>query len=354
MNNQEQVLKLTTSCRLVKGDAQALMYDLQYSEYICIPNDLHDILISCDGKSLQEIQVLYGKEDMLLIKNYLDYLFEKELVFYCKKDELESFPDIKLNWCTPNILENFILDIDDTSCHDYNQIIGELSEFLLKVLQIRYFSAMTFSELDEIINLIEKSNIRTIELIVKYTSEITEKDWKNLIDKCVKITYITVYASAVGNIIQYKQGTLLYTIEKPLSHNDCGIISKNLFTCNMNLFCESQKYNSCLNKKASIDVKGEIRNCPSMPKSFGHHKNTSLDDILRTPEFQEYWKLNKDHIKVCQDCEYRYMCTDCRAYLKNPNDIHSQPAKCTYNPYIAKWQGEEGYISVEEYLNVNQ
>jgi len=45
--------------------------------------------------------------------------------------------------------------------------------------------------------------------------------------------------------------------------------------------------------------------------------------------------------------------TDCRAFIKNPENIYSQPAKCTYNPYIAKWQGEEDYMSVAEWRNLN-
>lgn len=354
MDYQKQVLKKMTTCKLVKGYAQSLIYDLQNNEYFCIPNELYDILCTSEGKSLCDIEKSYGAEDMDVINNCIDFLLGKDIVFFCDKENENNFSDLDLNWQTPTILENFILDVDNESQHDYNLIIENLSDFLLKVLQIRFFTLLDIFELEKIIDLVEKSNIQMVELIVKDNPKATQKDWEKLIDTCVKIMYITVYDSTKNEIIQYKQGTLLYTTEKVVSHNDCGIISRNIFACNMNLFCESQKYNSCLNKKASIDVNGTIRNCPSMPKSFGHYKNTSLDDIVRTPEFQEYWKLNKDHIKVCQDCEYRYMCTDCRAYLKNPNDIHSQPAKCTYNPYIAKWEGEEGYISVEEYLNVNQ
>ncbi|MDR2057516.1 MAG: hypothetical protein LBP83_04405, partial [Dysgonamonadaceae bacterium] len=55
----------------------------------------------------------------------------------------------------------------------------------------------------------------------------------------------------------------------------------------------------------------------------------------------------------CKDCEFRYICTDCRAYLQDSNDIYSQPAKCNYNPYIAKWAGEEGYYPVEEWIARN-
>ncbi len=37
---------------------------------------------------------------------------------------------------------------------------------------------------------------------------------------------------------------------------------------------------------------------------------------------------------------------DCRIYIDNPKDLHSRPAKCNYNPYIAKWKNEDGYVSL--------
>lgn len=73
----------------------------------------------------------------------------------------------------------------------------------------------------------------------------------------------------------------------------------------------------------------------------------NLKEVMQSQEFQKLWHIKKDDIKVCQDCEFRYMCMDCRAFIKDPKDIYSQPAKCPYNPYIAKWKGEEGYITVE-------
>lgn len=115
-----------------------------------------------------------------------------------------------------------------------------------------------------------------------------------------------------------------------------------------NCFCESMQYNSCLNSKVSIDINGDIKNCPSMTKSFGNINNTTLKYTINKKDFQSFWNINKDKIEVCKDCEYRYICSDCRAYLKNPENIYSQPAKCTYNPYIAKWEGEKDYISVLE------
>ncbi|HLT42986.1 MAG TPA: hypothetical protein VKZ95_09805, partial [Sphingobacteriaceae bacterium] len=43
-------------------------------------------------------------------------------------------------------------------------------------------------------------------------------------------------------------------------------------------------------------------------------------------------------VDVCKDCEFRYICQDCRAYLKNSDDLYSKPLKCTYNPYEGVWE----------------
>ncbi|GHT72873.1 hypothetical protein AGMMS50262_02860 [Bacteroidia bacterium] len=76
-------------------------------------------------------------------------------------------------------------------------------------------------------------------------------------------------------------------------------------------------------------------------QTFGHINKVKLKSVVESAEFQCLWTIKKDEITVCKDCEYRYICTDCRAFIKDPSDIYSQPAKCTYNPYIAKWEGED-------------
>ena len=45
---------------------------------------------------------------------------------------------------------------------------------------------------------------------------------------------------------------------------------------------------------------------------------------------------------VCQDCEYRYVCFDCRPISeavagRNSNYLSSPYPRCTYNPYTGEW-----------------
>jgi SPASM domain peptide maturase of grasp-with-spasm system len=75
-----------------------------------------------------------------------------------------------------------------------------------------------------------------------------------------------------------------------------------------------------------------------MTKSYGNIKNKKLTDVLQDESFKKIWYISKDQIKVCQDCEFRHICTDCRAYLSDKEDIFSKPAKCGYNPYTNTWE----------------
>ena len=75
-----------------------------------------------------------------------------------------------------------------------------------------------------------------------------------------------------------------------------------------------------------------------MPKIYGNITNDKLQDALKHPDFKKSWLISKDQVLTCKDCEFRYICTDCRAYLEDPEDIFSKPLKCGYNPYTCEWE----------------
>jgi len=55
-----------------------------------------------------------------------------------------------------------------------------------------------------------------------------------------------------------------------------------------------------------------------MAESFGNIQDTTLEEALNKEGFKKYWDITKDQIEVCKDCEFRYICTDCRAYVEKP------------------------------------
>lgn len=54
-------------------------------------------------------------------------------------------------------------------------------------------------------------------------------------------------------------------------------------------------------------------------------------------------KFDKNQINGCKECEYRYMCFDCRPNSLD-NNILSKPWYCTYNPHTGEWTEPEKFI----------
>jgi SPASM domain peptide maturase of grasp-with-spasm system len=156
-----------------------------------------------------------------------------------------------------------------------------------------------------------------------------------------RINRIVVYDSPFSKDLFFNDTQLydLIYIENSINNfKHCGIVDMRYFNTNMSKVLESFNHNSCLHKKISIDKEGNIKNCPSMSQSFGNINNTTLEEALNHPDFKKYWNITKDQIEVCKDCEFRHICTDCRAYTEEPENQYSKPLKCGYNPYTNEWE----------------
>ena len=139
------------------------------------------------------------------------------------------------------------------------------------------------------------------------------------------------------NFEKHKSPEIHLLEHKTINAKNCGNISPAYFSVNIKTYTEAINYNSCLNCKISINANGEIKQCPSISKTFGNISKNTLESVLKKREFHKFTNIKKDEIIVCKDCEFRYVCTDCRAYIENPNDIYSKPLKCGYDPYTCKW-----------------
>ena len=179
-----------------------------------------------------------------------------------------------------------------------------------------------------------------------FSKETTKENLENLIEKHPRISYLIISNSRKNEFIPpitETMGYIIYTKAKIESKKCCGVISPEYFISNIKLFTEAQHFNSCLHKKISIDKDGNIKNCPSMPQSYGNIKDTTLEEALKHKDFKQYWNITKDEIEVCKECEFRYICTDCRAYTertqtnKDQLDV-SKPLKCGYDPYTGEWE----------------
>lgn len=340
--HKKKYFKVFANCIPVKGAKRSIICDLTRACIHVIPNDMYDILTSSEP-NIQEIYKYYGIDNKNTIDEYFDFLFLNEYIFLCTKSEMSLFPNISLRWESPSIVTNAIIDFDDKSQYEFKNIFDELEDMQCQDLYIRIFYSAEINFLENILEFLNGNSMKSIVLIVKYNENINYDDYTSLCKKYLKIENLVVFSCPNQCLISKKDNkyaSISFTVNNIHNHSHCGIIHPSYFSVNIQTFTESQKHNTCLNRKISIDVNGEIKNCPSMAKSYGNIKDTTLREALEKEGFKDMWYIHKDQIEVCKDCEFRHICTDCRAYIQDPTNIYSKPAKCSYDPYTATW-GEE-------------
>ena len=250
---------------------------------------------------------------------------------------------------TPSIISNAFIDAGKVKLKNFNILINRFEALLCEAITV------VISNVDKNTNLyikiLAESSILYIDVFFNcYISNEIIENFKRFTHDRKTLRFFTNRADIIidnnKEISKFEQ--LINRKVNYFSAEYCGCVDKSLLIFNWMHFCESQHSNTCLNRKLCIDKDGYIKNCPSMKHHYGNISNTNIENVVNLPEFQKWWHIKKDDIDVCKDCEFRHMCTDCRAFIKDPENIYSQPAKCTYNPYICKWEGEEGYVPVEE------
>ncbi|HYL99127.1 MAG TPA: grasp-with-spasm system SPASM domain peptide maturase [Blastocatellia bacterium] len=337
MSYGEPTFRLFANCIPVKGARRSVICDLQLGRYDFIPNGLFRILTELRGLTIAEIKDLFDADQQSVIDGYFEFLRRERYGFDCRDPEL--FPELDLTWNSSAKVTNAIIDINSESNHPFAEIFQQLDALGCRALQLRCFATISLHDLRNILKLTLYGGLRDIDLLIRYSDEFASEILEAICGENQRVSRIVVHASQENKSIKVKDTgvRIVFTTANCDSPECCGQTSAKYFAVNMELFTEAQAWNSCLNRKISISADGLIRNCPSMPYSFGHVRTTPLSAVLAASRFTQIWSITKDQIKVCRDCEFRYICTDCRAYRQDAADLNSKPLKCGYDPYSAEW-----------------
>lgn len=338
----EKYFKIYSNCILVKGIKRSVICDIQKQTFHIIPNTLYNILSKkkYNKKSIAQLYEKFNKNKSVL-EEYFKFLIDENLIILAEtKRTFKSLPKLSKAFSVSNTISNAIIDFNE-EIYSYEKVIHQLDKLLCKDLMVRFFSEKNIGLLSNILESINCSDISNLELVLPYCSEINEINIQDIVKKSNKISKIYLHSlleNLESKIIDVKNAKVIFTKQKINSSECCGFISPEYFEVNNDMILQSLSYNSCLYKKIGIDEWGEIKNCPAMKKSFGNTKSTSLDAVIQKEEFKKLWYYKKNSIKVCKDCEFRHICSDCRAHIDNANDLKSKPLKCNYDPYTARWE----------------
>lgn len=103
-----------------------------------------------------------------------------------------------------------------------------------------------------------------------------------------------------------------------------------------NRYLANKNCNSCWSKRLAITTDGKVKLCIYGTIIIGDIIKDPLKEIIQGA--LKYWKITRDSVEQCKDCEFKYICFDCRelAYRKSKN-LYSKNPFCSYNPMEGKW-----------------
>jgi radical SAM protein with 4Fe4S-binding SPASM domain len=109
------------------------------------------------------------------------------------------------------------------------------------------------------------------------------------------------------------------------------------FKTNERDFRINKNWNNCWFGQAAITAAGDVLPCVFARKQVvGNIRADSLEAIKE--QLLSLWRITKDDIETCHDCEFRYACHDCRPLAFGlGGDVKSKNPRCCYDPYTARW-----------------
>lgn len=335
MNNRtsKQYLNIFSSIKITTGPTRSVVADLERQAFHLIPNDMADFLTKNIGNSKNAIYSEYPKihKD---IDEYLSFLQERDIIFFSSQ-EPSQFPEIQNEWDSYSLITNTTLEIESSKHLQRIDLVNStLSKLNCQYLEIRFLWSPDMSDIHFILDAFRESIIRGIVLTMPVPGEMTKVE--ELLNKHPRLMHVNLYGDSFPHLdLDDKHISFILADDPRMA---CGSISAKGFAPTIQAFTESREHNSCLNRKLSLNLdSGSIRNCGSMNSSFGSFYEDDIIQIISSQSFQKYWKITKSQINVCQDCEFRNICTDCRVFIEDPDNIKSKPLKCGYDPYTGNW-----------------
>ena len=317
--------ELYENIKMSKGIKRYSLLDLQNNLLYFIPVKFGDKI---------ESKRVFSHSDTDLSVEQFNELIDLQIIKKYDANHVSAISSFEFDY--PATISNAIVEISSNNLNYLEDINKYLKDFGCPVVSFVIVDTIRTNILKRVV-----STYKSIQIIIasKEYDEISLVKLFRGNQNIVSLVFTDFPLSKKSIVLKDNFGALRsvsYTCT-PYNSKLCGLVAASSFLLNYQFYTESLHHNSCLNRKISIDAEGNIKNCPSMKESFGNIRDTTLAEAIEKPGFKEYWDINKDKIHVCKDCEFRYICTDCRAYVEDPEDILSKPLKCGYNPYTGEW-----------------
>ena len=326
---------------ITKGYNRILISDLGRSISKLYPLELYELIEELKSASIESVLENYDPGSKIILQEYIGYLLEREYGFITEGDWDKNFLPLSYEYHDYQQISNLFIEVEKLEIPE--SLVQSIANLRIRHLVVFCRSTISSRELIDFDKVFDNTALEGLELYSAYSTELNADFFQNIHDHTQRIYHLVFYQCEETPLSPDTNYRFTLDFKKdPLSIHSCGKVNVDYFNTNMPKVLEAINHNSCLHKKLGIDRNGNIKNCPAMPQSFGNINKMTLEEVLQQGAVQQYWNMTKDEITVCKDCEFRNVCTDCRAFTERSDynesglDV-SKPLKCGYDPYSNEW-----------------
>jgi SPASM domain peptide maturase of grasp-with-spasm system len=293
--------KLYSYCVTTRGEEFSIVMDTQRIKCVHIPNFMHEILKEYTDHDVQKIEELYG-DDGGIIMEYLTKLEKEQFGFFTEQPAL--YPALNINWSTPGKIHNAVIEIDNVSAFNYNDVLFQLEQLQCRHIELWLTENVNICDISGLLCTLNGSVIRSVDIIMAGSAALSPSVLLDLRSSSQKVNYVVVYNAPeevvdAGNKIACTSATASLL---KATHS----LTDNYLCISLNFYLEALHFNPYYNKKVSIDKKGNIKNTLDADVVFGHVGNDRIGDIISSPGFQELWHVTGDRIVEQHTSPFRY------------------------------------------------
>lgn len=309
------VLKWMEEVQLIDGYLRSCLYDLPRGSFSLVDKQTRFLIGQIEGHTIDNLKHCLNDDEYEWVESFLS----SEYVFEVPKATFPAFSKPILKWENPSRIDSAI--ISDTI--DLRPVLEFLRQCGCKHLWIQCQNFHSAQKL--LTDYFTTTFVLSIDLHILQPFDTAEYDM--LIELFPVINKIHV--SDLGDYSTIGKNSRIHNFQSQEE-------GAPLFMVNLPLFIEAMDHNTYFNRKF-YSGNPEI-NSPNY---------TTISDVIEHPPV--IWYSSKEKTDVCSDCEFRRMCIDKRIPIQRiEKDNWFHRSECHYNPYIAKWKGEEGYRSLAE------
>lgn len=324
--------KLFEDIRIVHGYNRTALLDLTREQILFIPSFFADELEQLNGTTNYKTRLKTRYSEMA--DELINFIENHEIGFECTEEEAAYFPPLQTHWDNASVITNAIVEIGAETPLSW---IRKLENLGCKHLEMRVYDA------DRLLVLLDQLN----DSIIKSITLIFETEPANITPIMnANLRVIEAHIFSTARKSDSTENNLFY---HPESFENRPIVPQNTLnlTVNMDIYTESLKYNTYLNRKLFISKKGELKNSPETDEIWGFINDfpdaASLKKWLNDPKHQQLAQITKSEIDICSACEFKQSCVCNRIPQQRADQSWYYNEECAYNPYISKWSNEDDY-----------